>query len=461
MSNMFVNIQNLDWNIGLWDTTNVTNMEQMFRYAGTFNIDISSWDTAKVTNMGFMFNGASAFNQNIGGWNVSNVTSMRWMFLSCPVFNQDISSWDTGKVTNMSSMFSGATNFNQDIGSWNVSNVETMEGMFSSAKVFDQNLTNWNVSSVTTMANMFYQCSVFNGDLSNWNPISVTSMNYMFFYATSFNQDISIWDITSVESMANMFYNVTLSTSNYSNLLTSWGSKSVQNNVIFHGGKSKYFGTDAINGRANLETKGWTITDSGLNTAPEIGGIVTIDIYDNATDTPFDQITIIDNQNDNVTVTISFDKISIGTFTDASLTSTGFSDNGEGSYSLELGTVADAQTALRQLVFEPIENRVTIGVEETVTITISVSDDTLTATDNLELKVTSVNNAPVIDNSGFPTFIEITRFDTENNGIELTGIIGITISDVDLMAKEGLALIEVINGHSNGKWQYSIDSGTS
>ena len=42
--------------------------------------EISNWDVSKVTNMEDMFRNASSFNQPLNNWNVSNVTNMYGMF---------------------------------------------------------------------------------------------------------------------------------------------------------------------------------------------------------------------------------------------------------------------------------------------------------------------------------------------------------------------------------------------
>ena len=62
--------------ISSWDTSEVTDMYQLFKDAKKFNDDISSWNTAQVTDMGYMFSGATSFNQNIGSWNTAKVTDM-------------------------------------------------------------------------------------------------------------------------------------------------------------------------------------------------------------------------------------------------------------------------------------------------------------------------------------------------------------------------------------------------
>ncbi len=123
--------------------------------------------------------------------NTSQITDMRDMFRDATSFNQDISNWDVSNVTTMRDMFRNATSFNQDLSNWNVSNVTTMQGMFSVAKSFNQDISNWDVSNVTTMWRMFSSTKSFNQDISSWDVSNVTNMRALFERATSFNQDIS------------------------------------------------------------------------------------------------------------------------------------------------------------------------------------------------------------------------------------------------------------------------------
>ena len=229
MREMFSNCASLNGpgNIGTWNTSTITNMQQTFEAANAFNQDISGWNVSNVTNMSSMFWGASTFNQNIGSWNTGNVTNMSLMFYVATSFNQNIGGWNTGKVTNMAGMFSAAIAFNQNIGIWNTAAVTTMQDMFQTASVFNGNISSWNTSNVTDMSGMFTYAYSFNQNIGSWNTGKVTDMSSMFYGASAFNQDIGSWNTANVTDMSYMFYGY--NTSVFNQNIGNWNTGKVTN----------------------------------------------------------------------------------------------------------------------------------------------------------------------------------------------------------------------------------------
>ncbi|MBR7889685.1 DUF4347 domain-containing protein [Marinomonas sp. A79] len=152
-------------------------------------------------------------------------------------------------------------------------------------------------------------------------------------------------------------------------------------------------------GNPNLQsavTKVDATTIAPANQAPTISGAAASQaVNDAATMSPFGAITLADADNDNVSVTVALDTAAKGAFTSASLTDSGFTDAGNGSYTLSSTTLASAQAALRALVFDPADNRVAVGSTETTTFTITVNDGTVNGTNNTTTVIsTSINDTP-------------------------------------------------------------------
>ena len=95
--------------------------------------DIGLWDTSKITDMSLLFYNKKDFNDDISNWNVSNVINMSHMFKDAYSFNQPLNNWDVSNVKSMKSMFSYTSSFNQPLNYWDVSNVKSMWSMFHKA----------------------------------------------------------------------------------------------------------------------------------------------------------------------------------------------------------------------------------------------------------------------------------------------------------------------------------------
>ena len=76
---------------------------------------ISDWDTSEVTDMQYLFKDAESFNQPLEKWDVSQVTNMSQMFAGAISFNQPLEKWDVSPVTEMEEMFEEATSFTHQV----------------------------------------------------------------------------------------------------------------------------------------------------------------------------------------------------------------------------------------------------------------------------------------------------------------------------------------------------------
>ena len=290
MNSMFDNAQAANPNVTNWDTGNVTAMSRMFRGAVNANPDTINWNTAKVEDLSYMFEGAISANPNTTNWNTTLVSKMSHMFSGAVNANPDTTNWDTTNVNNMSSMFLNATianpnaenwntenitymssifknaiNANPDTTMWNLSNLVAAQSMFEGATIANPHTSNWDTSSVIDMTAMFKDATSANPDTSAWLTPNVTRMDHMFDGATSANPVTDTWDVSNVINMTNMFLNVTLSSNTYDSLLINFSSQSLENNMDFHAGNSRYCSINGQLARAALINNfSWDIIDGGL-----------------------------------------------------------------------------------------------------------------------------------------------------------------------------------------------------
>ena len=126
----FVGLSNLN-------TSQVTNMNEMFAYCGAKELDLSGWDTSNVVDMSSMFEQCLNLETvNLESFNTNNVTSMIKMFCGdTKIKNLYLSNFYTPKLTKAGDIFGELNLNNLDIRNFDTSKL-TVNGFFEIAHVY-------------------------------------------------------------------------------------------------------------------------------------------------------------------------------------------------------------------------------------------------------------------------------------------------------------------------------------
>ena len=213
MTQMFYGCSKLtSLDVGGFNTAKVTNMSQMFDMCEKLtSLDVSGFDTSKVTNMWRMFNGCSSLTSlDVSGWKTSSVTKIRQLFSGCSSLTSvDVGGFDTAKVTDMGNMFNGCISLTSlDVGGFDTAKVTDMGGVFGGCtKLTSLDLSGWDTANVTTMAWLFWDCSSLTSlDVSNFDTSNVTDMGFMFDGCSKLTSlDLSNFNTSKVTDMGSMF----------------------------------------------------------------------------------------------------------------------------------------------------------------------------------------------------------------------------------------------------------------
>ena len=200
---------------------------------------------------------------SINQWGDIKWSSMFHAFLGCS--NLTLDADDTPnleKVESLDGMFDSTLSFNGDLNKWDVTNVKFLNHMFKNARLFNSDLSMWDTGNITIMNSMFDNAISFNQDLSKWNTANVTglhSMGSMFKGASSFNQNLGSWILNPDVDLRNMFDDSGMDCHNYSSTLIGWAENNpnVRNRAL--GAKGMKYGTNAVEARNTLISRGWTI----------------------------------------------------------------------------------------------------------------------------------------------------------------------------------------------------------
>lgn len=255
MSRVFAFASAFNRNLGTsFVTSGVTTTNAMFAGAGSYDNgasnDMGSWDVSGVTNMDDMFQFCTSFARRIFGsgagfWAPSSATSCVGTFLGCSAFNNGGFSMQGSVLpagANLSFMFNGCSSLNvlpptclgvanatgtfAGCTSLNVAGIETVlttsgctsfQATFSGASAYNQNLgTGFVTASATTLQSMFEGATSYNNggsaDISSWDTSATTNTQQCFFGASAFDQPLmtlSAWDLTAITNCADMFNGAT------------------------------------------------------------------------------------------------------------------------------------------------------------------------------------------------------------------------------------------------------------
>ncbi len=160
----------------------VVSMSFMFSRSKAKSLDVSNFDTSNVTDMSNMFQESAATEiKGLENFNTSKISSMDYMFYESQASSLDLSSFDTSNVTTMNCMF------------WRTKATEI------------KGLENFDTSKVTEMNNMFAQSEFKEIDISNFDTSNVTDMQFMFTGMKVISLDLSSFDTSKVTNMFGMF----------------------------------------------------------------------------------------------------------------------------------------------------------------------------------------------------------------------------------------------------------------
>ena len=173
LSGLFYNSPAKTLDLSKLNTSNVANMNNMFRYCASLtSLDVSNFDTSNATIISFMFRDCPSLTSlDVSNFNTSKVTTMESMFYNCQSLTSlDVSNFDTSKVNSIAEMF------------YYCKSLTSLKG-----------LNNWNVDKVANMNNMFRYCEALTSlDVSTWNVGHITASYY---FGGVFNNCNSLVDL--------------------------------------------------------------------------------------------------------------------------------------------------------------------------------------------------------------------------------------------------------------------------
>jgi Mycoplasma protein of unknown function, DUF285/Sulfatase len=170
-----------------WDISRIDNFGNLFSfqrnpltsiYVDEY-VDLSTWDTSRVTNTQDMFLGCTNMDMDFSMWNMSRVSKFNGMFEACTNFQgRGLKTWDVSNGQLFQSMFSSSTSLSStqfDISQWKPRKAQNLNNMFRDSN-FGSNLCGWYqylpITATTTDMFLRSQCPVQS------DPNLLTSVQY-------------------------------------------------------------------------------------------------------------------------------------------------------------------------------------------------------------------------------------------------------------------------------------------
>ncbi|EMI15277.1 Cadherin domain protein [Rhodopirellula maiorica SM1] len=226
-------------------------------------------------------------------------------------------------------------------------------------------------------------------------------------------------------------------------------------------------------GTSEEDSASQTINITATNDDPTNPGGLPSDITvteDVSSDVDLSQMNLSDVDHGGGSLTVTLTTSTGGNLTASSGGGVTIGGSGTGILTLT-GTLADLNTYLDTASnIQYLHSAANTNGDNADSVAVKVNDNGNTgsggggdvALGSVNVDVTAVNDAPVLDNSETFSMSDITEDQTNNSGDTVASIIaslsGDRITDVDNAASEGIAIRGISGG--NGTWQYSLDGST-
>ena len=236
------------------DTSNIIDMSNLFgkivnksnnsflKY-GIKTINITGWDTSNVKEMNFMFRDLDEINKIIGfeTWNTNNVNSFREFFCHCSELKSidGIENFKFNNCTDIAYMFAFCNSLPESqikaVEQWHIENAEWLSGVFIGCELLENiDLSNWKCSKIYTCHSLFKKCTLLKtikgidewdmkqctdigsmfsnckslksvGDLTKWNACSFLNLEWLFYECSNLIVDCSSWKLPWQAKTVNAF----------------------------------------------------------------------------------------------------------------------------------------------------------------------------------------------------------------------------------------------------------------